>query len=81
MYVKIDLSVVPPEIVLEEPDDFKRFELRIERVEHAHVDVAALKRLAGERASDPAWLERLDGMLAYGWGRAEGAVRAHVEWA
>jgi hypothetical protein len=85
MQIRLDLTTVPPGVSLEDPDDFKGFKLVVERVEHAHVGVDEIKRLAGEaRAGDAAWLEQLEGMLAYarskGWVDESGAVRAHVEW-
>lgn len=84
MYIEIDLAAVPPTATLAEPDDFKGFAVRASRPEHAYVPVEELRRLAGERASDPEWQSQLEGMLAYaeskGWVREDGAVRAHIEW-
>jgi hypothetical protein len=82
MYIEIDLSVVPPRVQLREPDDFKAFSVAVIEPEHAWVGPDALRELAGDRASDPKWLEQLDGMLAFaaskGWVREDGAVRAHL---
>jgi hypothetical protein len=52
----------------------------------AFIAVDAVKRLAGERASDPGWLSGFEKMLAYasskGWmDPSETAIQAHVEWA
>ncbi len=52
---------------------------------HAFIDVDAVRRLAGDRAQDPAWREGFDKMLAYagskGWMDESGtAIQAHVEW-
>jgi hypothetical protein len=51
---------------------------------HVFVDLAAVKALAGQRGTEPRWLESLDAMRSYagarGWVDDEGAVRAHVEW-
>ena len=84
MYIEIDLTTVPPGVTLRDADDFKGFKVVAGRPEHAFVDPAALRSLAGEKAEDPAWREQLEGMLAYasskGWVREDGAVRAHVEW-
>lgn len=53
--------------------------------EHLFVDRAALRSLAGERATDPRWREGFEAMVGYaeskGWVDGEGRVRAHVEWA
>ncbi len=49
----------------------------------AFLDVEALAELAGERARDPGWRSRYEGMIAYarakGWVDGEGRVQAHVE--
>lgn len=52
--------------------------------EAAFVSIDALKRLAGDRGSDPEWLGSLEGMLAYartkGWVSEDGSsIQAHVE--
>ena len=52
---------------------------------HAYIDVDAVRRLAGERAGDPAWNADFEKMLAYagskGWMDDSGtAIQAHVEW-
>ncbi|HWI71348.1 MAG TPA: hypothetical protein VNT55_05305 [Baekduia sp.] len=84
MIIDVDLTVVPPAVSLTEADDFKAFKI-VTRGEHGFVARETLVALAGERGSDPAWLERLDAMLAYaaskGWADAAGATRAHVEHA
>jgi hypothetical protein len=50
---------------------------------HVFVPTSWLLEQAGERAHDPLWRERFDGMVAYaagkGWTDADGRVRAHVE--
>jgi len=53
---------------------------------HAFIAVDAVRRLAGDRASDPEWSAGFDKMLAYagskGWMDASGtAIQAHVQWA
>jgi hypothetical protein len=56
---------------------------RAEGDSHVYVSVAALKRIAGERALRQEWLAQLDGMVAYarsqGWVDDLGAIRAHIE--
>jgi hypothetical protein len=52
---------------------------------NAFILVEAVRRLAGERADDPAWSEGFEKMLAYagskGWIDPSGtAIQAHVEW-
>jgi hypothetical protein len=52
---------------------------------HAFIAVDAVRRLAGDRASDPEWSSGFDKMLAYagskGWMDPSGtAIQAHVEW-
>ena len=83
MIVDVDLSVVPPAVTLLEAEDFKAFKI-VARGDHGRVDRDTLIALAGARATDPAWVEQLDGMLAYaaskGWTDAAG-TRAHVEHA
>lgn len=84
MYIEIDLSVVPPTTVLQEPDDFTSFKIVVRQAEHARVPVESLEQLAGERAGDPDWRRGLGKMLEYaeqrGW-LDESGVRAHVQGA
>jgi len=84
LIVDIDLSVVPPVATLREADDFKEFKVVVACGEHAYVGVSDLKRLAGERGQDAAWLADLEKMIAYaqsqGWMRDDDAIRAHLEW-
>jgi hypothetical protein len=84
VYIEIDLSVVPPTTVLQEPDDFTSFKIVVRQVEQAWVRVDSLERLAGERAGDPEWQRGLGKMLEYaeqrGW-LDENGVRAHVQGA
>jgi hypothetical protein len=50
--------------------------------DHVFVNPARLRELAGERASDPAWLASLAGMLEFaaehGWIDERGWVSAHI---
>lgn len=52
-------------------------------VDHFFVEPESLRALAGPRAEDAVWREKLDAMLAYatskGWTDDAGRVRAHVE--
>lgn len=84
MYIEIDLSTVPPTIVLREPDDFQAFKVLVREADDTFVAPDALRALAGDRAEDPAWAAQLEGMLGYaaskGWLReSDGAIQAHVE--
>ena len=82
MQIVIDLSVVPPATVLEDPDDFASFKIVVREAEHARVPVESLERLAGDRAGDPEWRRGLGKMLEYAeqhsWLDDRG-VRAHIE--
>jgi hypothetical protein len=84
MYIELDLSAVPPTVTLQEPDDFKRFEIVATQPEHAFVGVAEIEKLAGERCADPEWHRQFRQMLEYarskGWIDDEGSVRGHIEW-
>jgi hypothetical protein len=53
MQIVIDLGVVPPATVLEDPDDFTSLKIVVREAEHARVPVESLERLAGDRAGDP----------------------------
>ena len=83
MYLEIDVSVIPPAMLLGEPDDFTSFKLTIRQADHALVPVESLRQLAGDRADDPDWRRQFEKMLGYaqqhGW-VDDGAVRAHIEW-
>lgn len=50
---------------------------------HVFVEQERVLSLAGERATDTAWREQLDGMIGYaqskGWVDDAGRIRAHVE--
>ena len=82
MQIVIDLGVVPPATVLEDPDDFTSLKIVVREAEHARVPVESLERLAGDRAGDPEWRRGLEKMVAYaeqhGWLEDNG-VRAHIE--
>lgn len=87
-------------VALREPDDFTAFKVVVEGVgawddlaralegtghvdaPNAWIDRDALGGLG--RRDDPAWVEQLDGMVAYARGRQwvddHGCVRAHCEW-
>jgi hypothetical protein len=83
VYIEIDLSIVPPTVVLHEPENFTEFKMTVRPAEHAWVGVESLEQLAGDRATDPEWRRGLATMLEYaqrhGWVDG-GAVRAHIEW-
>jgi hypothetical protein len=99
MYLDVSLTDTPPPPVLRDVDDFRAFKVVIhgdgrlaEAIEgigrvagrDAYLDIDAVKRLAGEKASDPAWLQQFDAMVEYarskGW--VDGAaLRAHCEQA
>ena len=100
MYVEVNLRGDSPRVALREPDDFRSFKVVVAdggdrddvgralhgtgRLEppHAWIDVAALRSLG--RGDDEAWVEQLDGMVAFvpskQWVDEGGAVRAHCEW-
>ena len=44
----------------------------------AFIDVEALRRLAGDRAEDPQWMEGFEGMLAYA--RSKGWMVSSCMW-
>jgi hypothetical protein len=83
--IAIDITTVPPRATLLDADDFERFDVVITNAEHAFIAPDCLRRLAGERAADPEWTERLERMLEYarshGWTGDDGSIRAHIEWA
>ncbi len=86
MIIQIDLTTVPPTTTLLDPDDFSAFKVLLRGADDAFVAPDALRALAGDRATDPAWNQGLEAMLAYakgkGWVRdADGAIQAHVETA
>ncbi|MDT9593304.1 hypothetical protein RDV89_09515 [Nocardioides zeae] len=82
MRIVIDHAQVPPRTELVDPEDFSAFSVRISVPHHTWVDRDVLVELAGE-VVDRAWLDRLDGMIAYaerhGWVDDSGRVRAHLE--
>jgi hypothetical protein len=83
MWVRVDLTELPPVVALEEPDDFQDFKVVVGSCEHCFVRLGLVKALAGERADDPEWRRRFDAMIAYarehGWIGDDGAIRAHIE--
>ena len=88
------LDLVEPDVfdrfavVVTGPSDSVRFQAAVSRIglahgsDHVYVEPDAVKALAGERASDPQWLEQFDGMVDYarskGWSDADGGIRAHL---
>jgi hypothetical protein len=99
MRITVDSRRDPVEVCLEDPDDFRSFDVSVRggagspeelalvgRGEddggHVFVERDRLVELAGDRATDPTWLESLDQMLSYaekhGWVDGAGRVRAHV---
>jgi hypothetical protein len=83
MYLEIDVSTMPPEVVLKEPDDFKRFDIVIPNVENAYVSPEELRRLAGRRAEDEEWRQGLEQMISFakshGWVADDGSIQAHIK--
>jgi hypothetical protein len=84
MYFEIDLTTVPPSVVLQEPDDFTRFDVVVPKVENAFVAESEVRRLAGAKAEDPEWQAGFKGMLDYAeshdWIGEDGAIQAHVTY-
>jgi hypothetical protein len=82
MNIIVSASEMPATTVLDDPDNFRAFQVTVTVPEHVYVPVDVLLALAGERAQDASWRSDFDAMLAYadghGWLR-DGAVRAHVE--
>jgi sugar phosphate isomerase/epimerase len=83
MVIEIDVAGATPRATLAEPADFTSFRVVVACPPHVWVAPETIRGLAGDRASDPAWREALEEMLAFaasrGWTDAEGRVRAHVE--
>jgi hypothetical protein len=56
---------------------------RLDDVNHAYIQIAALCTLAGDSARNEDWRDAFDGMIdcarAHGWVDQDGAVRAHIE--
>ena len=82
MQIKIDLSIVPPEVTLLDPENFKEFSVEVKSADHAWVDPSTVESLAGELAQEPAWQQGLKDMLKYASSQGgvdhTGAVRAHI---
>lgn len=82
MYVKIDMSTVPPGVELHNADDFSDFRVITSVPSHVWLSPNAVADLAG-RSDDTSWNDRLADMVAYarekGWVDNEGRVRAHVQ--
>jgi hypothetical protein len=82
VYIRVDLSQVPPVTEVGEQEDFKGFRVVVALPSHAWVHPDALVDLAG-RADDAAWREDVAGMAAFagsrGWLDEHGRLRAHVE--
>lgn len=82
MQIQIDLSIVPPQLSLVDPENFKEFSVEVKPAKHAWIDRSMVESLAGELAQDPEWRQGLEGMLQYasslGWVDSAGAIRAHI---
>jgi hypothetical protein len=83
MVLEIDLSVVPPGVVLRDVDDFTSLSVALLDAQETWISTEELAQLAGPRSHDDAWRAQFDAMLTYaesrGW-LADGAVRAHIDW-
>jgi hypothetical protein len=100
LYLEIDLRRQPADVSIHDVDEFRAFKIVIRgdgdpavalaRVgslgvdQHAFVDIAAIKRLAGDRVQDSTWSSRFQAMVDYArlneWLREDGlAIRAHWE--
>jgi hypothetical protein len=83
VWIDVDCSIIPPVLELREPDDFKDFKIVVRGVDGL-VPRHVLEGLADGRASDPAWRDEFEKMLAYakakGWLTADGAIQGHVEF-
>jgi hypothetical protein len=83
MFVRIDLSVVPPSVSLQDDDRFDEFHVELMRPRHVHVGIGQLLELAGERVRDPEWVRGFHEMIGYarehGWVDDGRGVRAHVK--
>lgn len=82
MYVKVDMSTIPPTAELCDADNFADFRVVASVPSHVWIDPDAVAELA-DRSEDISWNDRLADMVAYardeGWVDDEGRVRAHVE--
>jgi hypothetical protein len=84
VYIRVDLSQVPPLVELCDQEDFTSFKVSVQAPPHAWIDPSTLTTMAG-RADDGAWQSKLTSMIAYarshGWLDESGRIRAHVELA
>jgi len=82
MKIQVDLSVIPPEVVLVDEKNFKEFAVNVRSAEHTWVDPNSIKKLAGDLAQESEWQRNFEDMLEYAsnkdWVNSEGAVRAHI---
>jgi hypothetical protein len=84
LYVEVDLSSLPPTLLLREAEDFAGFKVVIAALDDTKISPDAVRALPTEAPRGDGWDARLERMLAaaaeHGWIAADGAVRAHVEW-
>ena len=82
MDIEIDLRLVPPRTVLQNPDDFTSFKVVIREASHTKVRADVIEQLAGDRATQADWQQGFKRMLDYaeskGW-LDENGVQAHIE--
>lgn len=82
MHIEVDLSAVPPVVVMRDADDFRSFKVVVLQADHTRVPPGVIEQLAGERAASADWQEGFKSMLQYadqhGWVDDSG-VRAHTE--
>ena len=84
MLIEVDLSTVPPAVVLKDADNMKAFSVTVVQASETFVDRDVLLRMAGDLAGDSEWLAGFEAMVAYaqskGWVReSDGAIQAHIE--
>jgi hypothetical protein len=82
LYIRVDVSQVPPIVAVHEQDDFTRFHVVVAEADHTWVHPDAVAELA-DRQGDAEWREKLAGMVRFaeskGWTDDQGRIRAHVE--
>lgn len=84
MRLHLDLSTIPPQLSLTDPEDCTALSLEVLESDHAFITPEVLRELATESQRSPDWEDRFAKMIAYadsrGWVRAEdSAIRVHIE--
>jgi hypothetical protein len=84
MYIEVDLSTLPPALLLREVENFRELKVVATAVAETTISPDAMRGMLADEPREEGWDARLEEMIAaaavHGWVAEDGSVRAHLEW-